>query len=58
MAGSDAEESQKLTFNFLRGVEGDAGVLEWPDGADVVRNASRRRNGELRENFSKPTKTI
>lgn len=39
MADSDGEESQKLTFSFLRGAEGDPGVLEWPAGADVVRKA-------------------
>ncbi len=39
MADSDGEEPQKLTFNFLRGVEADAGALEWPAGADVVRKA-------------------
>lgn len=39
MAGSDGGEAQKLTFSFLRGVEGDAGELEWPAGADVVRKA-------------------
>lgn len=39
MAGSDDEEAKKLTFSFLRGVEADAGELEWPAGADVVRKA-------------------
>lgn len=39
MADSDGEEPQKLTFKFLRGVEADAGELEWPVGADVVRKA-------------------
>ena len=39
MADSDGEEPEKLTFKFLRGVEGDAGDLEWPAGADVVRKA-------------------
>lgn len=39
VADADGEEPQKLTFSFLRGVEGDPGVLEWPAGADVVRKA-------------------
>ena len=40
MVGTDAEKSKKkLTFSFLRGAEADAGVLEWPDGAKVVRKA-------------------
>src|SRR5690606_33576134 len=33
------EEPQKLTFKFLRGVEADAGDLEWRPGPDVVRKA-------------------
>lgn len=40
MVGTEAEKSEKkLTFSFLRGAEADAGVLEWPDGAKVVRKA-------------------
>lgn len=39
VADSDGEEPRKLTFKFLRGVEADAGELEWPAGADVVRKA-------------------
>ncbi len=39
MADSDGQKPEKLTFKFLRGVEADAGELEWPAGADVVRKA-------------------
>lgn len=39
MVDSDGEKPEKLKFHFLRGVEDDAGELEWPTGADVVRKA-------------------
>lgn len=39
MVNSDGEEPEKLKFNFLRGIETDAGELEWPTGAEVVRKA-------------------
>lgn len=36
---SKGEAPQKSTFSFLRGMEADAGGLELPDGADIVRKA-------------------
>lgn len=39
MAAISEEEPQKLTFRFLRGVDTDAGELDWPNGAEVVRKS-------------------
>jgi hypothetical protein len=39
VADSNGEEPKKLTFQFLRGSDADAGELEWPAGADIVRKA-------------------
>lgn len=39
MADADNTEPSKLTFKFIRGVEGEKADYEWPDGAEIVRKA-------------------
>lgn len=39
MADSIGDDTEKRTFYFIRGIEGDAGSLEWPAGVDIVRKA-------------------
>ena len=39
MADADKTEPSKLTFKFIRGVEGEKADYDWPDGADIVRKA-------------------
>ena len=39
MVNSNENGPRKHSFQFLRGNEADAGELEWPAGADVVRKA-------------------
>ncbi|NKB55035.1 MAG: hypothetical protein GKS00_01755 [Alphaproteobacteria bacterium] len=39
MTDTAGEGTPKSAFNFIRGVEGDTGECEWPDGAEQVRQA-------------------
>jgi hypothetical protein len=39
LGDTEGADAPKPAFKFIRGIEGDAGDCEWPDGAETVRKA-------------------